>query len=234
MNPEVVKQDHELEGAATRASESLMRLRWHWTLDESNPARVAIREYARAVGRNEGTIRRDAKAGELLAGGAARTPNEAREIAGMGVETAAATEAVAAMRGVGVAQARKTRGSEVRRVREWAREKAERNGTSVEEEAPKVAEWIQKSEKAAAIQKEGRTAKLGHRYIELEGLLTKMKRDGVTALNLAREIEWGEEEQELLSDTLDGVKALLGLIDVALVGVADVDWDSELSKLTGE
>ncbi len=54
---EVITTDHQLEQIADRASGQLARHRWHWTLDESNPARVSVGEYAKAVGRAYSTIR---------------------------------------------------------------------------------------------------------------------------------------------------------------------------------
>ena len=58
----IVLQDQELEAQRDDASASLAKLRWQWTLDESNPKRVSIRSYAEQVGRAEKTIRSMAKA----------------------------------------------------------------------------------------------------------------------------------------------------------------------------
>ncbi len=236
MLPERIrKEDERLEGAAEKAGNQLAELRWHWTLDESNPERVSIREYGRSVGRNEKTIRAHAKGyAAFIAGAGARTLAECIEQAKMGTETLAAAEAVAEARGIGIKQTRQSRPVEVRRVREIARQRAEDNQTSVEEEAPKVAAWIKKSEQAEARRHDERAAKTSLRFVEMEGHLVKAKRELLDALNVGRVIDWGDEEQELLSDTLQNVRALLNLIDVALTGAADVDWDKELANLTGE
>src|SRR5215471_10890566 len=45
-----VTKDRELAKAADMAGEELAKHRWHWTLDESNPGRVSISQYAREVG----------------------------------------------------------------------------------------------------------------------------------------------------------------------------------------
>ena len=37
-------------------TEKLAQLRWHWTLDESNPEAVTVSEYARQVGRSHTVI----------------------------------------------------------------------------------------------------------------------------------------------------------------------------------
>jgi hypothetical protein len=112
-----------------------------------------------------------------------------------------------------------------------ARERAEKHGTTVEDEAVKVADWIVKSEKADAKQTQERKQRLGLRYIEIEGKLSRMKALGVEVLNISHDVNLGDEEQELLRYTLETIKALLSLIDLRLAGAADVDWDAELAKL---
>ena len=57
---EVVETDHRLDMAASKTREALAKHRWHWTLDETNPDRVSIRNYADAVGRHETVVRRHA------------------------------------------------------------------------------------------------------------------------------------------------------------------------------
>jgi len=53
---EVISQDADLESAIERDTAALAELRWHWTLNDSNPNRVTISEYARQVGRVKSTI----------------------------------------------------------------------------------------------------------------------------------------------------------------------------------
>lgn len=60
LEPPAVEQDHALDRERSHRLEELMALRWHWTLDESNPARVSIAEYARQVGASESAIGADA------------------------------------------------------------------------------------------------------------------------------------------------------------------------------
>src|SRR5438309_7292975 len=79
----VVAEDHRLERAADSAALALMRLRWHWTLDESNSKRVSVRAYASAVTKNSTRIHDDAHGYALLERGAAISPSEARERAHM-------------------------------------------------------------------------------------------------------------------------------------------------------
>jgi len=233
LPPEVVATDNRLEKAESKASEALAEHRWHWTLDESNPERVSIREYSRDVARGYTRIYTQVKGYDAWQGdrGGTITLNECIERANMGAETEATTEAIAEARGLSVAQVRKTRKNEVIRMRDWAREKAERKGTSVEEEIHSVVDFQIRSENADAQHAEAKKGARTFRFIELEGTLKKAQRHLVEALGQARAIDWGDEEVEMLADTVKQVKAVLGLIDMALVGTADVDWDGELASL---
>lgn len=231
----VIEQDRKYEQATTRASEELAKLRWHWTLDESNPERVPLAAYARAVGRDKRAIGKYAHGYALWRGDASVTPlSEAIERAGLGADKEAATEAVAETRGLAFQTVRQTRPAEVKRVLEHARERAEKLGSSVSAEAPKAAEWIVKSEQAAAAAKGERKDKLGLRFVQLEERLQRARRELVESVNIAASTEWGDEEQELLEQTLVNVKSLLELLNLAIVGASDVDWDDELAALGGQ
>ena len=231
---EVVQEDTELEGRIGRMSERLAKLRWHWTLDESHEGRVTMQAYATGVGRARSAISAMARgyAGWNASPDGDGDLQEFIQRAKMGVETEAATDAVANARGKAFTTVRDDRSTEVRRVREMARERAEKHGTTVEEEAPQVAEWIVKTEQAGKQISAERKERLGLRFVEMEAKLDKVKRGLVEAVRLAQDIGWGDEEVELLQHDLANIKSLLHLIDMALVGSADVDWDKELSKLT--
>lgn len=227
---EAIRTDERLQGAESTAAEALMQHRWHWTLDEANPKRVTVIEYARQVARSQNVIYRDAHGFALYSAGAI-TVTEARERARMSADRATAADAVAEARGVSFKTANRERGSEVKRVRDAARERAEDKGTSVEEEAPKVAQAIARAEAAAEARGTERRERTGLRYVELEGKLTKAYRALQSALEVARDVPWEDDERELLSDTIANVRALLNLIDTAVAGGADIDWDAELAKL---
>ena len=234
LPPEVIATDNRLEQAESKASEALAKHRWHWTLDESNPKRESVNKYATAVSRSRSRVSSQVKGYAAWISGDAPsdyTLNDCIERAKMGEETAVVTEAIAEARGIGIAQVRKTRGNEVTRMRDWAREKAERKGTSVEEEIHSVVDFQIRSENADTQHAEAKKGARTFRFIELEGTLKKAQRHLVEALGQARAIDWGDEEVEMLADTVKQVKAVLGLIDMALVGTADVDWDGELASL---
>jgi hypothetical protein len=229
---EVVQADHELEKAANRSAGELARHRWHWTLDETNPGRINVNAYAREVSRNRQTI-------YVMAHGYARfimdqsmTLEEHTAQARMSGETRAAAEAVGHARGVSAKTAQEQRREEVRRVREMARERAEKQGTTVEEEAAKAAQQIKTQEEADTELAEQRKARLGLRYVEVEDLLSVAYRKVSQALGKMRDMPWEDEHRELLSASAANIKAVLALIDVALTGAADVDWDAEMAKLS--
>ena len=227
---QVIAQDRRLERMASSAGADLAALRWCWTLDESNADRVGFREYARAVGRTDTTIREYANAyADTLARGTPLT--EARERARMSAEREAATEAVAEARGVTFGTARQNRPTEVKRVLGIARERVEQGGGSIEEETKQAADWVVRAEKVERRRQVDRKERLGLRFVELEAHLEAMRRRGEEALTVARSVDWEDEHQELLRHTLAQVKALLNLVDVALAGAADVDWDAELAAL---
>jgi hypothetical protein len=228
----VVKADQRLERATVGATEALAEHRWHWTLDESNPKRVPINAYAKAVSRNEKSIRAMVKGYAVWSSGpGARSLAEEIERTKMGVEKAAVTSAVAKARGVEFKTASEKRGDEVRRVRAIAQDRAEKRGTTVEEEAEKVAETAARIERAAQKQQETRRKGHGLAFLSVDNELTKIVRKLSKVLQETEGVEFSAEERELLSDAISKVKAVLDLIDMRLTGAADIDWDAELAKL---
>lgn len=229
---DVVTEDHELDQASELSAELLAQHRWHWTLDETNPDRVSFRAYARAVGVEYSRITRQVKGYVMWCEhGKVLYLTECIRRASMGAETEAATEAVAKARGQSFTGADGTRRREIRHVREVARQRAEDRGTSVEDEAPRVAEMIVKAEQADARRAEDRKQRLGFRFVELDGHLLKAKRALTDAVRLADEVPWGDEERDLLSHTVGNIRSLVGLVDLALTGSSKTDFDAELAKL---
>jgi|307.fasta_scaffold66873_2 hypothetical protein len=232
----VVEQDHKLEGAADKSSEALMELRWHWTLDEANARRVSVSQYARQVDRDQGVIHRYARGWQIFAlEGKAVSADDARRLASMSQETAAATAAVAKHYGGSIqATTRSARRSNVARsIREHARERAERKGTSTLDEIPAAAEATFKASKARAREEGERKSRHTLRYIEIEGDITKARRYLLDAAQTAEGVEFDAEERELLADTLDNIKRLLSLLDRAIAGSYDTSWKSELRLIQG-
>jgi hypothetical protein len=230
---DVVREDRRLETTASKASEELARLRWHWTLDESNNVRVTIDAYAAATGKQRSLIYRYAHGYTRFRHGTV-TLAEAIERAGMGADREAATQAVAEARNVAFGTARQRRPSEVQRVLDMGRERVELRGGSIEEQTGKVAELIVQAEKTAVVEEKARTERLGLRFIEVEEDLQRVVRILSKVVRTASAIGWGDEEQELLGHTLASARALIELANLAIVGAADVDWDAELASIGGE
>jgi len=234
-----VAEDHRLEAAHEKSIEQLARHRWHWTLDESNPDRVSLSEYARRVSRRLSTVQKMAHGYAAWTGdrgsavGGPVTLGDFIEQAHLGAEKAEATEAVAAATGKSFSTVARGQRTEVKTVLDTARDRAERKGTSVSDEIPKVADWREKSRQA-------RQSELDHkratRYVlvELEGHLGAALRRLREALKLAREVDFDSEETELISDSIEKLKTSIALLDVRVTGETMVDWDSEFARVVEE
>lgn len=229
-----VQEDRRLERAQESASEALAQHRWHWTLDESNAKRVTFTEYAEAVGVNRSTIAKMVKGYDTwrsVRRDARDSLSEYIAKAGMSVETAAAYEAVAEARGISVQRVRDSRPVEARRVREIARQRAEDRGTPIEEETTKAATWIVKSEQAEESQRTERAKRTSLRAVSVEEKVRRMIRIGIDALAELRGVELDNDSQELLEGALVDLRAVARLLDMAIVGAVEIDWDAEFSKL---
>lgn len=228
----VVDEDHKLEKSAESASEKLAGLRWHWTLDETNPDRVSLRQYARQVGLSDTLIRKYAHGyQEWRANDIVRSLSETMERSAMGAERQAVTEAVADARGLSFNTVRLNRPTEVRRVREMAREAAERKGTDVGDEARRIAQFAAKVEARDVEIRDARASRRTLRYVELEGHLLAALRNLSKAVQTAAVVDWDAEEQELLKDTINQVRQMLTLVDGRIAGTEAIDWDVELAAI---
>lgn len=236
LSTQAVETDHKLDERATKGMEALARHRWHWTLDESNPGRVSIRAYARAVGRSQRTVQAHVNAYASWQGDDVHvvTFDEAVERAKVSAEKAAAIDALKDVSGQTFQSERRRHADDVRTVRTLAEERAERRQTTVAEELPAAAQQVVKSRQAAKRDRDARKASGSLRYIEIEGKLAGAMRYLRDALNVADEVTFSDEERDLLTETLGRVRALLSLVDMRLAGTTDVDWDAELAKIASD
>src|SRR5262245_33920002 len=149
----VIDKDYEL----SKSGDDLMKLRWHWTLDGSNPKRVEFTEYARAVGRDRKIISRDAYAWEEyqqaktagpMGPGSARTPSDFRQLAKLSEERKQATKAIARVTGKAIATVATSKRDEVDAVVSLAQERAMKRKTTVEHEIEHVAERRERGRQA--------------------------------------------------------------------------------------
>lgn len=234
ISKNVVQEDARLEKAAEGSRLALAKHRWHWTLDELNGKRVSIREYARQVGRSHMTIRdmvngyndwsvsgaANSDLGDYLA--RAKIRGESRE----------ATVAVAQARGISVETARRHHANEVRSVQATAQERAERRGTTVAEEIPDVAQTRVKFQQSQAKQTAERKGRHTLRYISVEGKVASAMRYLRAALDEMTDVDFTDEEKELMHDSVGKARQVLDLLDLRTTNAADVDWDAEMAKLT--
>lgn len=237
---EVVRADAVLEEQEARSLEDLARHRWHWTLDETNPDRVPTREYARRVGRDQAGVARMVKGyeawvkGRSVEDGPHLSLSECIQRANVTVERMAAAEAVAAARGVSVPTALKSHRQEVNAVRDLARDVAERQGSTVEEEVGRAVESIMRSRKAEERREEQRRTEFGSAYLRLDSHLTDVVTDLRHALRDSEDASFTEEEVEFVLHDLTRITGLVELVRLRVTGETNVDWDAELASLMKE
>lgn len=217
-----------------------MELRWHWTLDPSNEEAVSFGEYARQVGRDEKAIRRDAHAwasyqqSRLNAEDRAvrdETPGDFRAMQNLSVQRRQAARAVAKAKGKRVATVARHQGKAVDRVIEDAHNRAARNGTRVESEIDRAAEWQAKAEKKAKAASNGHRRRHTASYSEVDRDLATANRVLRHALQVTVGVDFNEQEQAALIESIEKLRGLLNLVGLRFNGKTDIDWDKELQKL---
>jgi hypothetical protein len=223
---QIAKRDQELRLDVENASERLAEHRWKNTID----AGVAFREYAKKVGVSETAVRNYAKAWEVRSSAShSISMSDALVKAETSEEQYDVIQAVATARGTSAKTVLSDHKDEVRRIRHIAQDRAEVQGTTVAEEAEKVATAVVRSERADQRQRERRRSHVDHRFIELETHLLKAKRALMAAA--AVDLELTDEYTDLIAETLGSVKKALGLVEMRFIEAADIDWDTELAKL---
>jgi hypothetical protein len=242
VSDRVVREDRRLEDTAERSRAELAKHRWHWTLDESNPNRVSVAAYARAVVRNHATINdmvhgyatwlvEQEKSGG--APGSAPTLGDAVALAKMRGETATVAKVIAKVSGVTVESVRRHKAGEIRSVKAAAQERVERSKTptTFEAEAERVAESRVTGAKTRKKKKEQAKKRRTFRYVSVEGKVAKARRECLSALEELQDVSFADEERELLAAAVADLQAILRLIDLRLDVDASVDWDAEMRKL---
>ena len=235
----VVREDNRLEGAASKASDSLAKHRWHWTLDEANAGRTSIRGYAKAVARGETTIRNQVNGyAAWLAEGArasARTLGEHIERAKMSAEKESLVEAVADANEITFKHAREQYAPDVSRVRDAVERAVERKPDMAADErteyARRTAQTIARSRAVDATRREEQKQQRSVMFMRIDAKLAHARRDLRDVLDYGRDLGLGEDEVEDVKAALARIKSFTDMIDMALTGSMNVDWDAELAKL---
>ena len=227
----VVTEDKRL----SKASAELAKLRWHWTLDESNPDRVSFREYGRQVGIHPKQISSGAKGyiayTERVPRDALRSLSDEIKMAGIGDTRQLAAEAIADAEGTTVGNIISNHYSEIKKVIEEATDTAERRGTTIEDEIPGKAEWAATSKAAETAQDERKKASQSASFASLESKLT---RAWTLLKGAAEDAEYAGMSDDELADLVALVqktRSALEMIDLKLTGTTGVDWDGEAATL---
>jgi len=240
---EVVETDRRLETEAERASDALAGLRWHWTLDEANLKRVSFSAYARAISRDESTVRTMASAydrivniGDDLRSG--RTVQEEIQLQAVRQADRDIVEETAKGLGLAISTTRAQHKDDVSRVRDAVAEATEREPDITPDERREVARRtatnIAKSRQIERESREHLRERKSALAVMVEGELTKARYGLIGALNYAREIDQATFPAEFLDQiqrSLGDIDALVKLVRSAIGGAADIDWDAELEKL---
>lgn len=244
----VVEKDHRLEASRDKGAEALMEHRYHWTLDESNPKRIPIREYARLVDRSHTAIRKDAKGWESFvarrSGGNTNTEKggsaaDERELVGRDEDWRAAAEAVARARGrngkpISIVNVRQHHGDEVDEVLRGARRHAEReHRLPTEKDFEKIAVWLVKAERKREEDREREKRDHGMTYVKADGALDKAKRDMVKAIEHIIGTEFDAEERDLLLHTIGEVTEACDLARSAVMGKSGSTFTRKFEVLKG-
>ena len=230
-----VKIDNQLEKVADASSEALAHHRWHWTLDESNPDRVSITQYARDVARVQTTIRTMVRGYEMwidVRDHEHLTLRDCITKASQSSDTTAAVEAVAKVTGKALSTVERFDKGEVIAVRDEARDRAEAHGTTIEEEVDTVAEWRAKGRVSREKRDTARKARHSMRFIEVDAALTVVRKALAATLAKAVDVPFDDEERKMMGDSIVKLEGVLALLKLELTGSADIDWDAELAKLT--
>lgn len=231
-----VAEDRKIEAKMSSATLALMKHR-HAAVREGG---FTVSEYARALGKHHSVVSAHVRGYELWlqwtrdGAVANRTPVDAVELAKLGAEKREAVEIVAEAKGVAPTQVRKEYAHEVKHTEQFVRDYAEKIGDR--DKAVEIArDFASKQERArehARERREETRASKTWAYLSLERELGKARRALQNALLLARESDVDDPEQvELLEDTLGNVREILDVLNLAIVGQAEIDWDAEMSRL---
>lgn len=223
---DIAARDAHLRRSIDASSEALARHRYEHTI----AAGVSFREYARKCGLTEAQVRKYATAHEVRGSAPQDVPMDVALVrAGTTVDRADVVEAIAEARGLGVATIDRHHRDEVRRVLGAARERSEEQGTTVREEAGKIAAMTVRLERAVEDQRRHRLERVDLRYVELERHIGAARRALVHALRVP--VELPDEHRDLIAQAIGVVRDLLALIDARFVGLSEADWDRELATI---
>jgi len=238
---EVIKEDRDLMSISENATERLMELRWHWTLDESNLGHVSISEYARQVGVGYDAINEHAKGHQFKIDLALkrqddlrqdRKPSDFAKLAAMSEENAIITDAVAEAEGISVSRAKDGRKPEISRVRDAVAEHMERQPLATPDErrevARRIARNISTSRKLGQDQREKLLRSQPHLLTELQGELAKAREALIAARALTRDADRSLLPDDAIGHLDSAIQEITSLASDVRVFLGTVNWDPRL------
>jgi hypothetical protein len=226
---EVAERDLKLRNSMERAGEALGRYRYEHTIAVG----VSFSDYAKQCGVARGAVTQSAKAWELYSQRVQPdlTFSECFVRVSSTAERADVVEVVAKARGLSPRTVHEHHGREVRDIQEAAKERAERRGTTVKEEATKLAETKERIRTNQANQRQASRNSKTQAYLDIDRPFSNAYAYLVDTLNAAQGAELDGKSKEFLSNTSAKCRAILDLIDMAISGKVKVDWDAEMRKL---
>lgn len=107
-------------------------------------------------------------------------------------------------------------------------------GDDVRDEAVKqaTAPVSEAGERAKERERQRENDRPAMRWADLDGELAATRRSLARWASRLKDVDFDAEEVRLLRDGVAGVRTALDLLDMALGGSVDVDWDAEVTKLT--
>jgi hypothetical protein len=248
---DVIATDHRLETAVNRSSEALAKHRWHWTRDESNPARVSMREYAKAINRGYKTVHSYAKGYELWSDPKAGiTITEAVIRADMSAEREEIVRAVAHVNDVEFITATRLYHEDIKDVKaELARYEEDHPEATPEEKSrmrvklAHTAKDLRRMRKhfRESIDREQQIRRFApETHLDIGADLVNAKNSLSEALRKARDVDPAmmDAEDPALLESLrqwcGDVITMAKMVKQALGGVVERDWDQELLSLRKE
>lgn len=237
----VVREDQQLEVSVESASEALAKLRWHWTLDETNPEQVSFGAYAKAVGKKSGGSIRQYATGYVLFTQSELKCSfaEALQRALLSQERQVAVEAVAEAEGIAFTTARVSHTPAARAVHAAVEDEAERRetqGRSFDADeradyAKRLAEMKKRTREREEREEEERRNRHDWQFQEGFAFASHIRRKAKELLAAVREVEFTTEEREILEEELEQTIATVRLAQSAVSGESGTDWDAELQRL---
>jgi hypothetical protein len=234
---EIVPRDKEIRETEEEASEALGKLRYDNTIGlHPNAKQPGFTEYAEHCGLSRKVVQRYARAYEKFQ--AENGPRRAVFADYLFAEHKSedeqqAIEDVAEVRGISRNSAERLHRESVAKVKRATKRQIERGASPSEarEFGRKVARQQVRTEERRAEERRERRASTVQVLVDLMLAIDGARYKLTDALVIAKEGDMNTETMAQANVALDKVRTVLGLLEMAVAGSAEIDWDAELAKL---